>query len=441
MRKLLARLGLERREARAWALYDFANSAVYTTIITAVFPIYFARVAASELDSTTAEGRYGLATTIALSCVAVMAPVLGALADYRAAKKRLLLTFALLGMVATAGLFLVEEGDWLLALVLFGLVNFGAAASVTFYDALLPHVAGEEEMDRLSMAGYALGYLGGGVLLGLNIAWIQKPEWFGLPEGTLPTRLAFLSVAVWWLIFTIPLMRRVPEPPCRLEPDERPGMPFLKVAFERLFETFRELRRYKQALLMLAAFLIYNDGILTVIRMASLYAAGKNLDSTVVIGTILAVQFIGVPFAFLFGQLAGRFGAKRMVFCALAVYCGITVLAYFMTTGAHFVALGVLVAMVQGGSQGLSRSLFASMVPKHKSAEFFALFGVGEKFAGILGPLVFSVITIATGSSDTAILSVLAFFVVGAALLWRVDADAGRRAAQAADAETRRVAP
>ncbi|HEX6886063.1 MAG TPA: MFS transporter [Planctomycetota bacterium] len=444
-RAWLERMALGRPEARAWALYDWANSAFWTTVITAVFPVYYIELA-RELGGEEAQQRFAQATTLALVVSAVIAPVLGALADFRAVKKRLLGLFGALGALSTAALFLALPGDWEYALFWFGLANVGAAASVAFYDALLPHVARPDEMDRLSASGFALGYLGGGLCLAVNLAWILRPGWFGLPSGeglspaaaTLPVRLAFLSVAVWWLLFMLPLLLVVPEPPRRLEPDEEAGSSVLRVSLQRLGETFRELRTYRQAFLMLLAFLIYNDGIVTIIRMAALYAADKDLPDTVVIGTILAVQFVGVPCAFAFGALSRRFGARRLVFAGLAVYCGITLLAYRMTTPLHFVCLGLLVALVQGGTQALSRSLFASLIPPHKSGELFALFGVGEKFAGVLGPLCYGLSVQWLGTKG-AILSVLPFFAVGAYLLTRVDVEAGRAAVRAIGRDVRPV--
>jgi UMF1 family MFS transporter len=442
----LRRLALDRPEARAWAMYDWANSAFMTTVITAVFPVYFLVIAA-ELGETLAHERFTQATTAALVASAVMAPFLGAIADFRAIKKRLLVTFALIGSLSTAALFFALPGDWVFALVFFGLANVGAAASVTFYDALLPHVAREDEVDRLSTSGYALGYIGGGVCLALNLLWIKKPGWFGLPgpdaptvaAQTLPTRLALLSVAVWWIVFTVPLLRRVKEPPRLLESDESVASSVLRTSVQRLRETFSELRRYRQAFLMLVAFMLYNDGIATIIRMAAIYAKAKELSDGVVIGTILAVQFVGIPCAFAFGRLSTRFDTKRLVLAGVGVYCGISLLAFFMDSWVHFVLLGVLVALVQGGTQALSRSLFASLVPAHKSGEFFAFFGVFEKFAGILGPALYGGIILLTGSVQGAILSVIPFFLIGGYLLTRVDVAEGRRLARAAEADVRAV--
>jgi MFS transporter, UMF1 family len=285
------------------------------------------------------------------------------------------------------------------------------------------------------------------VLLALNLAWIQMPALFGLPSGegltpeqaTLPTRLAFLSVSLWWLLFSIPLLRRVPEPPAALEPGEPRGS-LLVAPFVRLGHTLRELRGFKHALLLLLAFAIYNDGIQTIIKMATAYGSGIGIQTSDLITAILVVQFVGIPFTFLFGILAGRIGAKRAVMFGLVVYIGIAVLAFSMRTATHFLMLALLVGTVQGGTQALSRSMFASMTPPHRSGEFFGFFGVFEKFSGLLGPLVYAAAIGIGGSSRVAILSITLFFVVGLALLTRVNVAEGQRAAQLAEGEVERQA-
>ena len=374
--------------------------------------------------------------------IAVISPILGAFADYTAQKKKLLGVFLALGLLSVATMYFIHTGDWVFASVLFILANIGANGSFVFYDALLPHIASDDEMDRVSTAGYALGYLGGGLLLGLNLAWIQKPAWFGLPSGenlseaqaTLPARLAFLSVAVWWLIFSIPLFRRVPEPKAVIEPQELQLRSPIQATLARLAETASELRRYRQGFLMLLAFLIYNDGIGTIIRMATAYGAEIGIDQGAMIASILIVQFVGIPCSFLFGLLAGRIGAKRSILLGLLAYTGICVVGYSMRTAAHFLTLAILVGMVQGGTQALSRSLFASLIPRTKSGEYFGFFAVVEKFAGILGPASFAVINALTGSSRGAILGVIGFFAAGGLLLWLVDVDEGQRQARAGEA-------
>ncbi|MBL8144364.1 MAG: MFS transporter [Acidobacteria bacterium] len=429
----LARLGLDRQELRAWAMYDWANSAFMTTIIAAVFPVYYAQVAASGIDPNVATFRFSIATTIALTIVALSAPVLGIMADFAAMKKRLLFIFQAIGLVATAAMYFIYEGQWLWALLLFVVGNIGVSGAFTFYDSLLPHIAQPGELDRVSSAGYALGYTGGGLLLALNLAWISSPQTFGLADAGQATRLSFLSVAIWWGLFSIPLFRHVPEPAVEHRGPAPTGMALVTTAFSQLLETLRDLARFRQAFLMLIAFLIYNDGINTIIRMASIYGAQLGIGQGDLILALLLVQFVGIPFAFAFGRLAAVVGAKRSIFLALAVYAGISVLGYFMKTAAHFYLLAVLVGMVQGGSQALSRSLFASMIPKQKSSAFFAFFAVFEKFAGIIGPAIFAAAIGATGSSQNAILSVIIFFVVGALILARVDVAEGQRLAREAE--------
>ncbi len=277
----------------------------------------------------------------------------------------------------------------------------------------------------MSSAGYAVGYIGGGVLLAINILMMSRPSMFGLPSREIAVRASLSSVAVWWVLFSIPLFRRVPEPPRRIESRERPSGNALTVAGRRLLETFQELRLYRQAFVFLLAFLIYNDGIQTIIRMATIYGTEIGLDDNAMIGALLVTQFIGIPFAFLFGMFADRVGAKAAIFLGLVVYSCISVLGYFMHSSTQFFALAILVGMVQGGTQALSRSLFASMIPRHKSSEFFAFFSVFERYAGILGPAIFAWVVDRSGSSRNAIISVLAFFIVGAALLSLVDVAVG----------------
>jgi UMF1 family MFS transporter len=431
--RILERLGLHRRELRAWAMYDWANSAFWTTVIVAVFPPFFSDYAAAGLTPAEATARFAWSTTFAVTLVAILGPILGAVADYRAMKKKLLAVFMAVGVTATLLMTTIDRGNWTYAALLFVIANIGVAASQVFYDSLLPHIARPDELDRVSTSGFALGFLGGGLLLLVNLAWILSPATFGLPDTVAAIKLSFASVALWWLIFSIPLMRRVPEPPRALEQDETGSENSIRAALVRVWDTFHELRGYRQAFLMLVAFLLYNDGIQTIIRMASIYGTEIGIDRNAQIAAFVVVQFTGIPCSFGFGWLAGRIGAKRALYLSLTVYIGISILGYFMTTTWHFFALAFLVGMVQGGSQALSRSLFARMIPKHKSSEYFGFFSVFEKFAGIFGPALFAASVTLFGSSRAAILSVIVFFIVGAAVLTRVNVAEGEaRAVQAA---------
>jgi UMF1 family MFS transporter len=437
----LARIGLRTPEHRAWAMYDWANSAVVLTIMTAVFPLFFVNHSGAGLPEGVALQLFAWASALALLVVAPLAPILGAMADYAGLKKRFLAAFLALGAGATAGMFFLRQGDWLTAVLLFGLVTVGAQGSFVFYESLLPHIARGEEMDRVSTAGYALGYFGSSILLALQILWIRRPDLLGLPSGenldpagaSLPVRLAFVSVAVWWVAFSVPLFLRVREPAPLLEADERPRQNPARIARQRLGETFRELRKYRHAFLMLVAFLVYNDGIATIIKLSAVYGNDLGLRSEALILAIFIAQLVGIPFAFVFGSLAGRIGARRSILIGLVVYVGVSVYAYFLRSEAEFLALAVVVGMVQGGTQALSRSLFASLIPRHKSSEFFGFWSVLEKFAGVAGPALFAIVHGFTGESRQAILAIIAFFVIGALLLTRVDVEAGRAAAREAD--------
>lgn len=422
---VLAKAGLKTREQRAWAWYDWANSTYFTTVITAVFPSFFATYAAKGLSPADATARFGMITTASVAVVAIVSPILGALADHSGMKKRSMGLFMAVGVAACAAMVLIGEGDVQLASILFFVGNIGVSGSLVFYDSLLPHVAGDGETDRVSAAGYALGYVGGGLLLLLNLAWILQPQMFGFADTVGAIRASFLSVAVWWAVFSWPLFRHVPEPPVAAHQD---GSAALSAAFARLGRTFKEIRRYRHAFLLFIAMLLYQDGIQTIIRMAAVYGAEVGIDQTSQIGAFVMVQFVGIPFSFLFGSLGARIGTKRSIFIGIATYALATVLAFFMTTVTHFFVLAFLIATVQGGTQALSRALFARLTPRDQSSEFFGFFAVAERFATIFGPAIFTVSVIVTGSSKAAILAILLLFVAGAAVLSRVDEAEGMRA-------------
>jgi UMF1 family MFS transporter len=442
--RLLRTLGLHRKELRAWSMYDWAASSAQTTIAVAVFPIFFTAVAGAGRAAGEAGAYWSLANSVGLAISTVLSPILGTISDYAAVKKRMLGFFMGVGVAACGLMYLIQQGQLLLASILFVFANIGMQGSYVFYEALLPHVAREDEMDRVSTAAYAIGYIGGGILLALNLAWISKPALFGLPvvhdlspAGTLPARLAFLSVAIWWLLFSIPILRVVKEPPVKLEPDEQRGMNPVKVAFQRLAETFQALRGYKQAFLMLIAYLIYSDGIGTITRMAATYGTELGIPQSSLITAILLVQFVGIPFTFAFGTLAGRIGTKASIFLGLIIYAIISIFGFFMKTATHLYILALLVGTVQGGTQALSRSLFASIIPAYKSGEFFGFFSVFSRFAGILGSLLFYFIIKQTGTMRPAILAVILFFIVGALLLYFVNVGEGQQRAREEEEKAR----
>jgi len=510
-----------------WAMYDWANSAFATTILAAVLPVYFSAVAAATLNSeATATAYWSLGLSVSLLLTAILSPFLGTLSDVRRSKKRFLGIFAIIGIVATGLLVLIDRGDWVAALALFVIARIGFVGSYTFYDALLPHVARPDDQDRVSALGYAMGYLGGGILLAVNVVMI-----FVLP-GTWGPRLAFLSVALWWAIFSIPIFRRVPEPDTISA--LKPGDSVTRASLRRMSHTFRDLRRYRELFKFLLAFLLYNDAIGTIIGLATIYGAELGFGSTELVLALLLVQFVGIPFSLIFGRLpdartklrpyflafivfnmvalplvgvgarhalpanltgappsvsvtapvpetsgseaesaeaaapereqslplilgiiavvqlaaaafaavfgrffrgmASLFDTKRSIILALVIYSIIAIWGFFVDSTVEFWLLAWMVAIVQGGSQALSRSLFSSMSPREKSGEFFGLYGVMEKFSSILGPLLFALAVAVFGSSRPAIISLIAFFIIGGWLLARVNVEEGQRVAAEEDA-------
>ncbi|MCX5918700.1 MAG: MFS transporter [Deltaproteobacteria bacterium] len=413
-----------RKQILSWCLYDWANSAFAATIMAAVLPVFYSSVAGANLSKTTASSYWGYTNTLAMLVVAFSAPILGALADHRGIKKRFLALFAGMGIVSTSLLVFVGKGDWFLASLLYIIGMVGFSGGNNFYDSLLPHVAGEKDIDRISSLGYASGYLGGGILLAFNVAMILKPHWFGIVDAEWGTRYSFLTVGVWWAAFSIPILKNVPEPPIVPIPGESSNP--LRASLQRLSLTFHNIRRYREAFKFLIAFWLFNDGIGTIISMAVIFGAEINIPQAHLIGSILAVQFIGIPFSIFFGRLAGWMGTKRAIFLGLAVYTGISIGGYFIQTALHFWILAVLVGFVQGGTQALSRSLFSTMIPKSRSAEFFSFYDVSSKFAGIIGPFVFGIVGQMTGSSRLSVVALVIFFIGGAIILSTVNEKEGR---------------
>jgi UMF1 family MFS transporter len=635
-----------KRRIWAWTMYDWANSAFATTILAAVLPIYYSQVAGATLPSPAiATAYWSTGLSVALFFVAIISPILGTISDIKRNKKRFLAIFAGLGIVATGLLVLVETGDWILASLLFVFGRIGFTSANVFYDALLPHVAKSEDLDVVSTRGYAMGYLGGGILLAINVVMLEF-----LP-GTWGARTSFLSVAVWWAVFSIPLFRRIPEPPAATAKLEA-GENVISRSFNRLWDTLKDISHYRELFKFLLAYLIYIDGVGTIIGVAAIYGAELGFGSTELVLALLLVQFVGIPYSLMFGRLpskketrrpfylafilfnlialpvlgivgskalpgditgtppdpfkstanavgegiylatdenieyvgqwepatvsadelgtdedviymttsepgasleirfngqnvnvyfgkgpdhgiwsididdvadtldgyspterygdyetyeteesgeyvfrmtntgesatdsqgtimslaslevlppvresnllvivglilaveliglvlslflgkllfsglAEKIDTKRAILLALLVYVVIAIWGFFLDSVIEFWCLAWMVAVVQGGSQALSRSIFSSLSPSAKSGEFFGLFGIMEKFSAFLGPLIFAWAAITFGSSRPAVLSIIAFFIIGGYLLTRVNVDEGRRVAQEEDA-------
>lgn len=413
---------MNKKEIFGWTMYDWANSAFATTVMAAVLPIYYQTVAGANLKPSTAVSYWGYTQSIALLIVAVLAPILGAIADYSGAKKKFLLFFASIGMISSLFLVFINEGDYLLASLLVILGTIGFSGGNAFYDAFLPEIAPREELDRISSRGYALGYVGGGLLLVINLAMILKPHLFGLPNKTVATQLSLCSVGVWWFIFSIPLIKYLKERPSHIKKQKGP---IVLIGLKRVKHTFVEIKKFPELFKFLIAFWLYNDGISTIIKMATIYGSQIGIGTNDLIAALVITQFVGIPFSFLFGRLAKRFKAKNALYGALIIYTLIVLLGYFMTTSLQFYILATMVGLVQGGAQALSRSLYGSMVPKNRHAEFFGFYGIFGKFSAILGPLVFALVGQITGSSRLGIFSLILFFLIGIILLYRVNIQKG----------------
>ncbi|MCD5324932.1 MULTISPECIES: MFS transporter [Pontibacillus] len=419
---------MNRKLVRSWALYDWANSAFATTIMAAVLPIFYQQVAASTLPDQQATSYWGYSQSIAVLIVAILAPILGAISDYSAAKKKFLRFFAYMGMIASVLLAFVDSGEYLFASFLLIIGTIGFSGANVFYDAFLPEISKGTDMDRVSSRGFAFGYIGGGLLLAINLLMIQKYEWFGFSSTEMGTKISFVTVGIWWFVFSIPLFKNVKEE--KREGQVERTKSYARIGFSRVAHTFREINQYKQLLIFLLAFWLYNDGISTIIKMATIYGSEIGIGSSHLIAALLITQFVGIPCTFFFGWLATKITAKRALTVTLVVYIGIVILGYFMSSAAHFYALAICVGVVQGGAQSLSRSIFGRLVPDDRHAEFFGFYGISAKFSAIIGPALFGFVGAITGSSKLGIFSLVIFFVVGLILLQKVDISKGMEEAR-----------
>ncbi len=427
----------KHKGALSWAMYDWANSAFATTVQAGFFPIFFKNFWNKGVEVTESTFRLSFTVSAAGLVVAMVAPILGAFADRGAAKKRSLFVFALLGILATSGLYFVAEGDWQLAAFFYGISIIGFLGSIVFYDSLIVNVSDESNVDTLSGRGYALGYLGGGLLFALNVLMVQKPALFGLSGAAEAVQLSFLSVAVWWGVFSIPLFLKVPE----LGGGEK--MSFRQAAregFSQLAKTFREIRNLKVLLTFLVAYWLYIDGVDTIITMAVDFGKSIGVADNDLIVALLMVQFIGFPFAYVLGYLGQKLGAKKLILFGIVIYLLVTVLGANMKLTPYdifgfkisqFYALAFLIAIVQGCIQALSRSFYSRLIPKDKAAEFYGFYNMLGKFAAIIGPVLMGTVGRITGNPRAGIQSIAVLFIAGGLLLWRVDEKEGRRMAEA----------
>jgi len=415
-----------KRAVWSWAFYDWANSAYSTTVIAGFFPLFFKEYWADPHNPNQSTFYLGMANSIASIVVAALAPLLGSVADRGSAKKKFLTFFAFLGAIMTGGLWMVAHGNWQMAVLFYVMATIGFASGNVFYDSLLPGLASEERVDAVSSLGFGLGYLGGGLLFLVNVFMYLKPEIFGIPDGATAIKLSFLSVAVWWAVFTIPLILFVPEPKNYENIDFNNA---IRMGWVQLVQTFKEIRNMKVVGTFLLAYWFYIDGVDTIIRMAVDYGMSLNFPGESLIIALLIVQFVAFPAALIYGRLASKIGTKMAIMVGIIAYSFITFLGYFMTEPWHFYVLAILIGLFMGGIQALSRSLYTRIIPPEKSAEFFGFYNMLGKFAAIIGPALMGTIALVTGSARLGILSILLLFILGAFFLNKVDIEEGKRLA------------
>ncbi len=410
-----------RKTIVSWALYDWANSAFATTVMAGFFPLFFKEFWSAGADVNASTARLGAANSIAGLIVALSAPVLGAIADRGTSKKKFLLFFAFLGAVMSCGLSLVAQGYWQAAAALYVVATIGYSGGNVFYDALITSVASKKKLNVVSSLGYSLGYLGGGTLFALNIWMTLKPETFGFADASAAVRFSFLTVGLWWAVFTIPLILFVSEPP---SPQRRSGLQAIGAGLAQVRDTFKRIRKNRTILLFLLAYWFYIDGVDTIVRMAVDCGLSLGFESNDLIVALLIVQFVGFPAALAYGYLGNRIGAKRGILLAIAIYIAITIWGAFMRNEREFYLLAIAIGLVQGGIQALSRSYYAKLIPVDESAEYFGFYNMLGKFAAVLGPFLMGsvglLVSRASGSDDlgtrASIVSVALLFIVGGVL-------------------------
>lgn len=393
----------------SWAFYDWANSAFATSILAAFFPIFLNRYWVADAGNSTVILGFGNAAAAAL--IVVLAPLLGAMADAGHSRLGWLIRLAVVGMVTTAALAWVPQGNWQWAIALFVIANFGFMGANTLYDSLISVVAQPGERESASALGYAMGYLGGALLFAVHMAMVSRPDWFGLPDATTAVRVAMVSVAVWWFLFSLPLFRSGMEP-TRVQLRWREGI-------ARLRATVTDLASYRKVWWFLIAYWLYIDGVHTVVRMAVDFGARLGFDNTTLLTTLLLSNLVGFPATLLYGKLGQRVGPRLAILIGLCAYCLIALSAFTIQTAGQFMAIGVAVGLVQGGVQSMSRALFTDLAPEDKCGEFFGFYNMLGKFAAVLGPLLVAAVSLMTSDPRMALGSVLVLFIAGGTLLWR----------------------
>ena len=406
------------KSAWSWALYDWANSAFATTVMAGFFPIFFKSYWASDLSDAESTFAIGSVNSLVGLLIAFSAPVLGAFADAGDSKRKFLFSFAFLGIITTGYLFFIPDSSWKLAVIFYGLGVIGFSGANVFYDSLLVTVSKEEERNRTSALGFSLGYLGGGILFLLNVIMFLYPNWFGLESQIDAVLWSFMSVALWWFIFSLPIYLNVKEP--TQSSSGKSVNRIITEAFSSLVNTARSIKEYKSAVIFLLAYFLYMDGVDTIIRMATSYGSDIGLSATSMIQALLLTQFVGFPATLVFGYYADKFGYKYSLSFAIIVYIFVVLFSSQMDTALEFYVVACVVGLVQGGVQAISRSFFSTLIPTNKAAEFFGFYNFIGKSSVFIGPFMVSGISLVTGSPSYGILSLLILFIPGLILLWMV---------------------
>lgn len=406
-----------KKQVFSWALYDWANSAFATTVMAGFFPIFYKQYWAAGVDATNSTFQLGVANAAASLVIVLSAPILGAIADAGKYKKAFLFIFATLGIVLTGLLYWIGKGDWAAAVMLYSAATVGFMGANVFYDALILNVSDESNRDVVSALGYALGYLGGGLLFAVNVAMTLSPESFGLADAGEAVRLSFITVSVWWAIFSVPLFIHVKEKPAT---GSATLLTSISSGLSQFIATFRQIRALRMVWIFLLAYWLYIDGVDTVVRMAVDYGLSIGLESNHLIVALLLTQFVGFPAAIAFGYLGKHLGTKQGIYIALLIYILVTAMAYFINEVWEFYLLAAMIGLVQGGVQSLSRSFYAGIIPPSQPAEFFGFYNMMGKSAALIGPLLVGVIVLFTGDHRLGMLSLIILFVSGGALLTKV---------------------
>ena len=420
-------MNTENKKIISWSLYDWGNSAYTTTVMAAFFPIFFEKYWSNPDDVIQSTYHLGITASTASLFIAVIAPFIGAIADRGSTKKKFLFFFACIGALTTCALYFVGQGNWQLALLFYVISSIGFMGSNTFYDSLLPSIAKKNRIDFVSSLGFSLGYIGGGLLFLLNVIMYLNPSWFGIVDPSIAIRLSFITVGIWWMVFSVPLLLFVPEP---INENSVPFIEAIGEGWNQLKETFYHIKEMKEICYFLLAYWLYIDGVDTIVRMAAKLGSSLGFETSDLITAILMVQFIAFPAALIYNIFAQKIGVKNAIYIAIGGYALITFFAYFMDSRIHFYILASLIGLFQGGIQALSRSLFARLVPKNKDAEFFGFYNMLGKFAAVIGPILVGWMTLITGNVRYGFLSILILFILGAYFFSKVDFERGERIAK-----------